>query len=91
MAFLFVVGVFQLEVGNPVTVTLLKGFAVGRCDIQITQQAVVNAVGPAVNGILPAFPRLLHNGGVAQVIHLFHDVQFTQGIQTALLWHFAEQ
>jgi hypothetical protein len=50
MAFLFVVGVFQLEVGNPVTVTLLKGFAVSRCDIQITQQAVVNAIGPAVNG-----------------------------------------
>lgn len=58
MAFLFVVGVFQLEVGDPVTVTLLKGFAVSRCDIQITQQAVVNAVGPAVNGnFLPAFPR----------------------------------
>ena len=58
MAFLFVVGVFQLEVGNPVTVTLLKGFAVGGGNIQITQQAVVNAVGPAVNGnFLPAFPR----------------------------------
>ncbi len=56
--FLFVVGVFQLEVGNPVTVTLLKGFAVGGGNIQITQQAVVNAVGPAVNGnFLPAFPR----------------------------------
>ncbi len=44
MAFLFVVGVFQLEVGNPVTVTLLKGFAVGGGNIQITQQAIMNAV-----------------------------------------------
>ena len=58
MANLFVIDVLQLEVGDPVTVTLLKGFAVSRCDIQITQQAVVNAVGPAVNGnFLPAFPR----------------------------------
>lgn len=55
---LFMVHMLKLEVGNARTVTLLQRFAVGGGHFQIAQQAVVNAVRPAVDrDLLPALPR----------------------------------
>ena len=73
-------------------IALFEGFPAHSGDIQIAQQSVVNPVSPAVDGhLLSALPRGLHNRRMSQIVHLFHHVQFTKGIQTALLWHFTEQ
>lgn len=86
------IDVLDLEVGDPVAIALFEGFPAHSGDIQIAQQSVVNPVSPAVDGhLLSALPRGLHNRRMSQIVHLFHHVQFTKGIQTALLWHFTEQ
>ncbi len=73
-------------------IALFEGFPAHSGDMQIAQQSVVNPVSPAVDGhLLSALPRGLHDRRMSQIVHLFHHVQFTKGIQTALLWHFTEQ
>lgn len=66
----------------------------GRChfvdgrgrDLQVIQQAVVQAVNPAVNdNRLPTLPGIAHHRGVTCVAGLFEHVEFDQGINPVRL------
>ncbi|RWX43572.1 hypothetical protein VT98_14302 [Candidatus Electrothrix communis] len=56
-------------------------FRLGYTDIQVSQNAVFNTVDPPVNGqFLSRFPGPLNNRCLADVHHLFNNVQFTKTI-----------
>lgn len=49
---------------------------------KVLQEAIAQAVNPAVDlYLLTACPRILHNGGMADIIGLLDDVEFTESIQ----------
>lgn len=59
--------------------SFFQPLAASGCDTEIPEYAVADTVDPAMDFYLLApFPRLLQNRGVAEVVDLGRDIDFTQ-------------